>query len=440
MKKILIILCFVLSVIMPHAVLGANLTVGTGESYISIQDALDAAENGDTVIIEDGIYTGSRNKNLNFNKKSLTLKSRNGPENCILDCQKDGQGIYFYKEGSNDIVDGLTIQNGKIYNQGGAIRCVLSSPTIRDCIFKNNIARTGGGICCVNASPIIENCKIIGNYTNVGGGGVYSYTGAPILKNCIISNNHTQAYGGGIHIDRQSMIKISNTIIEGNRGDLGGGGIYGTNASVPTITNCDIINNTTKKYGGGLYLYYSSAVIKDCIIKNNVAEKVGGICSFKGSSPTITNCIIAHNTSSMYAGGIMFYRSTPTPSSLVNNTICNNTGGGITFKFGPDVSIKNCIIWGNGSYQLSETGYDVTYSLVGDGVYGAPEDHNISGNPSFVDGYHLGVGSPCIGAGIDAGAPDDDIEGHARSIPPCIGAYESTQPCLQKVLMLHLKK
>ncbi|MCH8274597.1 MAG: hypothetical protein IH851_07395, partial [Armatimonadetes bacterium] len=64
--------------------------------YATIQDAIDAAVNSDTVLVEDGIYTGAGNKNLDFGGKLIEVISENGPDNCIIDCENDGRGFYFH--------------------------------------------------------------------------------------------------------------------------------------------------------------------------------------------------------------------------------------------------------------------------------------------------------------------------------------------------------
>lgn len=57
------------------------------EKYFTIQYAIDAANNGDIVVLPDGVYRGEGNQNLDFDGKTITVLSENGPENCIIDLE-----------------------------------------------------------------------------------------------------------------------------------------------------------------------------------------------------------------------------------------------------------------------------------------------------------------------------------------------------------------
>jgi hypothetical protein len=129
--------------------------------YSLIQAAIDAAADGDTVLIADGIYTGDRNRDLDFHGKAILVTSENGPRATIIDSEgsyDDFHRAFSFQsgEGESSVVKGLGIRGGFYYYfPGGGIRCVGSSPTIVDCIFEDNIGDQGGGIYCEGGAPVI---------------------------------------------------------------------------------------------------------------------------------------------------------------------------------------------------------------------------------------------------------------------------------------------
>jgi hypothetical protein len=175
---------------------------GTGDTYYvpdnfaTIQEALDAAADWDTIIIRDGTYTGIGNRDLDFGGKAITLRSENGPDNCIIDCEGKGRGFYFHNgETPDSVVDGLMITNGLVsiaacapaLSNGGGILCRRASPTITNCTIAGNRAYVeipdysmefghGGGFACMEgSSPIISNCVFWQNSAAVAGAIYCSY-------------------------------------------------------------------------------------------------------------------------------------------------------------------------------------------------------------------------------------------------------------------------
>jgi len=115
-------------------------TIHVPSDHPTIQTAIDAAADGDTVLVADGTYKGKDNKNLDFNGKELTLQSENGPLKTIIDCENDGRGFYFHNGELEDaLVSGFTITNGRVEDQGGGIYVINSAPTITNCIIVNNM-------------------------------------------------------------------------------------------------------------------------------------------------------------------------------------------------------------------------------------------------------------------------------------------------------------
>jgi cell wall-associated NlpC family hydrolase len=103
-------------------------------AYSIIQEGIDACPNGGRVICADGVYKGEKNKNLNWFGKKITVCSKNGPENCIIDCENYGRGFELINAGKCGTISGFTIRNGNT-DEGGGIYCGNSSLIITNCII-----------------------------------------------------------------------------------------------------------------------------------------------------------------------------------------------------------------------------------------------------------------------------------------------------------------
>ncbi|MBN1879653.1 hypothetical protein JW823_06050, partial [bacterium] len=188
----------------------------------TIQDAIDAAVYGDTVLIADGVYTGDGNRDLVISGKTIIVQSENGPLACIIDCQGSESSHHFgIQAGGNSIVQGLTIRNGYDY-YGAAIRFADGSPVIADCVIVKNFSvkehqYSHGTIISPSAGipwcPQIINCMISENETEDGyllGGGFFYY---PILINCSLLNNTGEIMK---YPESLSRVTMSNCIFWGN--------------------------------------------------------------------------------------------------------------------------------------------------------------------------------------------------------------------------------
>ncbi len=227
-----------------------TVNCGGGADFNDIQSAINDSNNGDLIIVADGVYTGTNNRNIDFNGKTITLQSENGPETCVIDCENSARGFYFHhNETSTSVVSGFTIQNGFVetFCYGGAgVYFNNSSATITNCIITNNSAVLAPGSLCM--------CY--------GGGVCIEESSSPTLTNCVVSNNSSGDWGlgGGISIFSSSGSPvIRNSIISNNSAAAGGGGIYSYQTNNLQISNCTISKNSTNGQGGGVYFYQSES-------------------------------------------------------------------------------------------------------------------------------------------------------------------------------------
>ncbi|MHC4426964.1 MAG: right-handed parallel beta-helix repeat-containing protein, partial [Planctomycetota bacterium] len=315
---------------------------------------------------------------------AITVRSENGPHNCIIDCEGTKQdphrGFHFRsREDANSILSGFTITNG--YAFGSSYK-----------------GRSGGAIRCDNSNPTIANCIITENAGHWDAGGIVNYDSSPTITNCIFSRNVAVTNdGGAINNDRSS----------------------------PTITNCKFIGNAAFDWGGAIRnIYFCKPIITNCVLSGNSADDGGAMFYWFGCNPTIINCTFAGN-------------SAHNGNALASN---HHVQGSLNY-----INLTNCILadGGNEVFTGGNSTITVTYSNVQDGY---PGTGNIDADPCFVSpgywadandpnivvepndpnavwiegDYQLKAVSPCVDAGDNNSVPADtaDVDGDGNTTEP----------------------
>jgi predicted outer membrane repeat protein len=234
---------------------------------------------------------------------------------------------------------------------------------------------------------------------------MYNYNGSPTLTNCRFIQNCAIALDGG----------------------EGAGGAIGNWDSSPTLTNCIFTGNIAGHDGGGMWSYESNPVLVNCFFSGNLAREGG---------------------SGSYGGGMWSYDGS---ASLINCTFTANTarssqigqaGGGLYAEYLTELTLTNCIFWGNTSDGVSEEAaqicimngaVNINYGCVQGWTGELGGIANIGDNPLFVnsgDGdYHLQPDSPCVDTGDNSAVPQSvttDLDGNPRIVNGTVdmGAYE----------------
>ncbi|MCK4413553.1 MAG: right-handed parallel beta-helix repeat-containing protein [Candidatus Eisenbacteria sp.] len=263
----------------PDALVATTLYVPS--QYSTIQAAINAAQDGDTVMIADGTYTGPGNRGLDFGGKAITVtSSSHDPELCIIDCQDSGRGFYFHSgEGSGSVVEGMTITNG-VDSYGGIFCTVSSSPTLTNCILSGNSVY--GMFCEQSSSPTITNCTFSGSTND----GMFCRSSAsPTVTNCTFSGN-------------------------------GFNGIFMRSWASPTVTYCTFLENGRS---GMFFREAGSPTVSNCTFVGNLTN---GIYCDMSASPTFENIIIAFGT-----GGEAVHCDLTSSATLICCDVFGNEGG-----------------------------------------------------------------------------------------------------------------
>jgi len=333
-RQLIFIGFLTLSVPFPIAVRAAEIHV-PGD-YPTIQEAIDAAAPGWTILVAAGTYTGPLNTNLDFGGRDIELRSEGGPEVTIIDCAGAPVGLTFHSgETVAAIVDGFTITRGGPHG----IRCQGSSPTIRNCIVAWNPLN---GMICNNSSPVIENCIFADNChaAPANGAGIHCTNNSSLrIANCVFVRNDAccGVFGGGIY-SHSSSLTITGSVFMENPGE-GGGGIACEMSSL-VISDSHFQNNSSDNDGGGgIGCYSSSATITGCTFYDNTGRfGTGLVCS--GAPATITNCAFVAN-------GVGSQVSTGSGGILENTIIAFGTGIGLACLPDGVPTLLCCDIFGN---------------------------------------------------------------------------------------------
>lgn len=362
----------------------ATLSVPTTE-YPSIQSAIDAASDGDVIVVASGTYGEA----INFSGLAITLYGIARPTIDATGLNKSAVTCA-NSEGPDTILDGFTITGGS-YSNGGGMRNYASNPTVINCTFSGNTAYSGGGMYNLFSSPTVSDCTFSANIATDYGGGMFNSYSSPNVTRCTFIANIANDYGAGMH-NSNSSPHVTGCSFIANLADWYGGGMYNAYSSNPNVTNCTFSTNTGILRGGGMYNAYSS-------------------------NPRVTNCTFSLNTAGL--GGGMY--------NLTSNPI-----------------VTNCILWDNSPDEIFGIA-TVSYSDV---LGGNAVEGNINQDPMFVDAdsgdLHLLADSPCIDTGSNDAVPSGittDLDGNPRITGTYVdmGAYEFTEELtdpFEQVLLL----
>ncbi|MBK7093376.1 MAG: right-handed parallel beta-helix repeat-containing protein [bacterium] len=302
----------VMAVILMVSVLqGATIQVPLDQP--TIQAGIDAAIDGDTVLVDDGHYY----ERISFLGKKIAVASKyvvDGDTTHIHQCVIDGDTSvvpmvadtgsvvrFVNGEDSLSVLAGFTIQNGVgVGNEGGGIYCNSSFPRLKVNRITNNGSNSATRLNGPLASgSIIDSCSIFGNS---GSGSFVMGQGVPVFNGCLFEANG----GSGVRIGHDSRINIYGGRIANNAGN------------------------------GVLYIGSYFETIRDCVIENNGGAGVGDLGFLKWNKPD-------KSVDPRDSKGI--------PRNLINCVVRGN-GSGAMFYNDVDWTVDSCLFEENDAYAI----------------------------------------------------------------------------------------
>ncbi len=397
-------------------------------AYGSVQDTINAADDGDTVRIAYGTYY----ENLVITEDitlqggwsaKCTTRLYEDPQHTVIDAGA-GDHVVEFTNGTTATLEALTLTNGQS-DRGGGVYSSGASPTLDNVVVTSNVISPTG-------TSLAE-----GAY----GAGVFVHNGTMTLRDCDITYNtslpgHTgYCFGGGLALygsygaEGKAVIEGTRIMSNTNPSDshLHGAGLYLYPFAQVTFEGTDnLIAYNEARAGGGVYIYGNVDLEGVLILENHASQSGGGIFLGSGyNGGRIANNYVIRNSASMQGMSVI---ASDSSVEIANNTIVGDSSGegvyvsdtanglleltnnivtghavGITGDAGASVTLSHNDVWGN------TTNYSVVSPGVGD----------ISVDPDFVDpgndDYHLASDSPCINAGTVVDGLTLDYDGDLRT-------------------------
>ena len=343
-----------------------TLTVcASGCQYTSINAAIDAASDGDVILLAaETYYEGAR---INTDGKAITLRGatdKSGDPASILDGADSHQLIECQNdEDASTRFENLVIQNGYAgYDDdeeypcpsvaggcdggdGGGMYMRNCTPTLVNCHFLYNRANSEAGALNVNGSdahPTLTDCVFIGNEAG-DGGAIYLEQSNITMTDCRFEGNAatgtTNSDGGAFYLNNRCLAVLTRCTFSGNTADRDAGAIYldgvTSNPESLTMTDCEISNNTAGGDGGGVLADYDAIlVMENCTVDGNAATAGdgGGIMNRRDSTATLVGCTLSENAAGGSGGGVFtgeYDDSDVSVTSVTDLSLCGNTPANI---------------------------------------------------------------------------------------------------------------
>lgn len=260
--------CNLLAVVAPAATLYVNLNstnatppyADWSTAATNIQDAIDAANTDDIVLVTNGVYSTGGKKSFNGTvtnrvvlSKAITVQSVNGPLSTTIQGAWMANGASAVRcawltNGASLI--GFTLQGGSTASSdayGGGAYCYSSSSTIADCIIVSNTAYLSGA---ATYQGTLRNCFITRNTGTASSQAAYLGT----MVNCTVVRNSTIGV---------AFVKCTNCVIYFNSssGNYSGSGPYSHCCTIPNPGGDGNITNDPALLFDGLHLSTNSPCV-----------------------------------------------------------------------------------------------------------------------------------------------------------------------------------
>ncbi|MFN2505000.1 MAG: right-handed parallel beta-helix repeat-containing protein, partial [Acidimicrobiales bacterium] len=274
---------------LPGAASAASV-IHVPQNQPTIQGAINAASDGDQVIVGSGYW----DENINFKGKAIEVRAFQPGAATIVGGQRGPVVTFASGEGPGSVLRGFVISGGRSDSEGGGVRIVGASPTIVDNTMSDNSAvGGGGGIAVLNGSPVISGNRVFANAQTGGsglpaGGGllVRGASTAQITRNRI-GSNRSNGPGGGIGLYQAGSPTIRDNVLSYNGSASQGAGMAVSGSpSAALIVQNEFMTNATTSAGGGISWDVPAGERGPWLVSNSFGGNIAAFASaLHGSGP-----------------------------------------------------------------------------------------------------------------------------------------------------------
>ncbi|WDI32470.1 calcium-binding protein [Hyphococcus flavus] len=354
-------------------------TVGSPDGAgLSLREALELAQDGDTITFDNGLSDGTLNITgpLTINQDDLLIDGDlddDGVPDITIASTGSGTSIIVEGGSESDPLDitlqGLTLNGAGYEGSSGLYSGGDHNLTVEDSAFLNFDSRALF-INSASSTLAVGNSYFYGNYSSGNGGAIYGVSGSIInVQNSRFASNEANVSGGAIA--SLGDVYVSDTDFEGNTATQHGAGIAHFSGDALEILSSTFDNNVASGFAGGVFATGDHTYIYNTTFSDNASGLSGGglFLGVSAIDAEVVNSTFYSNHSGQTGGGLF---TDTDGTNIVNSTFTGNSaatsGGGIANV--DEASIGNSIVAGNrlggagATVEIDSTGGTTTYSGV----------------------------------------------------------------------------